>query len=70
MTSVEHCLNRVIIYGSFRGAKHPVRRPGHQLERKDVDKSLVEVLHAETAAGTSFLDVKSYTKLNPTLDPL
>ena len=25
-----------------------MRRPGHQLEQKDVDKSLVEVLHAET----------------------
>ena len=48
MTSVEHCLNRVIIHGSFHGAKHQGKRLGHQLEQKDVDKSLVGVLHAET----------------------
>ena len=59
MTSVEHCLNRVIIYGSFRGAKHPVRRPGHQLEQKDVDKSLVGVLHAETAGQAVEIDLQS-----------
>ena len=59
MTSVEHCLNRVIIHGSFRGAKHPGRRPGHQLEQRDVDKSLVEVLRAETVEQVVGIDLQS-----------
>ena len=36
-----------------------MRRPGHQLEQKDVDKSLVGVLHAETVEQVVGIDLQS-----------
>ena len=59
MTSVEHCLSRVIVHGSFHGAKHQGKRLGHQLEQKDVDKSLVGVQHVETGEQVVEIDLPS-----------